>query len=31
MDRAYIIFANVQSEEANKGLMVLLEELKRTF
>lgn len=30
-DRAFIIFANVQSDEANQGLNILLEELKRKY
>jgi hypothetical protein len=28
IDKAFIIFANVQAEEADKGLMLLLEELQ---
>jgi len=30
-NRAFIIFANVQSEEADKGLMLILDELKRKY
>jgi len=31
IDRAFIIFANVQSDEAEKGMNVLLNELKKQF
>ncbi|MEO8532510.1 MAG: serine hydrolase [Flavobacterium sp.] len=31
INKAFIIFANVQSEEADKGLMVLLEELQKQY
>lgn len=30
-DKAFIIFANVQSDEADKGLKILLDELKRKY
>lgn len=30
-DRAFVIFANIQSEEAEKGMNVLLEELKKQY
>ena len=30
-DKAFIIFANVQSDEADEGLKILLEELKRKY
>jgi hypothetical protein len=31
MNKAFIIFANVQSDEAENGLNILLEELKKQY
>jgi hypothetical protein len=31
INKAFVIFANVQSEEADKGLMLLLEELQKQY
>jgi hypothetical protein len=30
-DKAFIIFANIQSDEADNGLKILLDELKRKY
>lgn len=31
LDRAYILFANIQSDEAEKGLNLLLDQLKKKY